>query len=208
MRKDAERNRDKLITAASEIMRTEGGDVPMEMFAERANLTRATLYRNFPHRQAMYEAVLERDLDALRHRIAGHSAGDPLAFIRFTTELMAVYDKFLARLVEMPDYDADTNQARMRDVLAAPLAAAQAAGLLRPELTAEAVLTACRMLASLWKLDDEPDFDRSYERRLAILLDGIGSPSPLNREGAQPKRRAAARSGDLRTNLERTETSS
>ena len=178
MRKDAERNRDMLIAAASEIMRSEGGDVPMEMFAERANLTRATLYRNFPHRQAMYEAVLERDLKALRQRIATESDGDGLAFIRFTTELMSVYDKFLARLVEMPDYDADNNQARMREVLAVPLAAAKAAGLLRTELTAEDVLTACRMLASLWKLDNKANFDGSYQRRLAIVLNGIAASSP------------------------------
>ena len=43
MRKDAERNRQKLIDAASEIMRNEGGDAPMELTAERANLTRGTL---------------------------------------------------------------------------------------------------------------------------------------------------------------------
>ena len=176
MRKDAERNRQKLIAAASEIMRSEGGDVPMELFAERAKLTRATLYRNFPHRQAMYEAVLKRDLNSLRHRIE-ESNDDPLAFIRFTTELMIVYDRFLAQLVEMPDYDADKNQARMREPLAEPLAAAKAAGLLRDDLTTEDILTVCRMLASLWKLDNEPDFTGSFERRLALVLRGIGASS-------------------------------
>ena len=175
MRKDAERNRARLIAAASELMRSEGGDVPMEMVAERANLTRPTLYRNFPHRQAMYEAVLESDLSALKHRIATESDGDLLAFIRFTTELMMIYDKFLAQLVEMPDYDADASQARMRDVLAEPLAAAKSAGLLRKKLTAEDVLIACRMLASLWKLDNQPDFDSSFGRRLALILNGIGA---------------------------------
>ncbi len=50
LRKDAERNRQKLIVAASEMMRNKGGDVPMEVIAERASLTRGTLYRNFAHR--------------------------------------------------------------------------------------------------------------------------------------------------------------
>ena len=122
MRKDAARNRDKLIAAASEIMRSEGGEVPMEMFAERANLTRATLYRNFPHRQAIYDAVLESDLNVLAHHIEADGEGDPLFFIRLTTNLMIIYDRFLTHLVDMADYDADKNQARIKNILAAPLA--------------------------------------------------------------------------------------
>ena len=88
---------------------------------------------------------------------------------------MIIYDKFLAQLVEMPDYDADKSQARMRNVLADPLVAAKSAGLLRDDLSAEDVLTACRMLASLWKLDNQSDFDSSFERRLALILNGIGA---------------------------------
>lgn len=45
------------------MMRSEGTDVPMEAIAERAQLTRGTLYRNFPHRQTMYEAVLVQELE-------------------------------------------------------------------------------------------------------------------------------------------------
>ena len=70
MRKDAEQNRDRLIAAAREMMRGQGDDVPMEVIAERAGVSRPTLYRNFSDRQAMYEAVLERDLQALTAVIA------------------------------------------------------------------------------------------------------------------------------------------
>ena len=38
---------------------------------------------------------------------------------------MRVYDTFLVRLVEMPDYDGAKNQERMASILAGPLAAAQ-----------------------------------------------------------------------------------
>ena len=172
MRKDAEQNRDRLIAAASEIMRSEGGDVPMEVIAERAGVTRGTLYRNFAHRQAMYEAVLERDLSNLAKLIADKD-DDPLAFIRHTAELMMVYDRFLGQLVDMPDYDSTKNQRRMADVLTAPLADAQQNGLLRADMSAADVLMACRMLASHWKLDDEAEFDRAFERRLALLVRGL-----------------------------------
>lgn len=176
MRKDAERNREKLIAAASEIMRTEGGDVPMELIAERASLTRGTLYRNFPHRQAMYEAVLEHDLKTIAEHLAAERDTDPLAFIRRMTELMMVYDKFLVSLADMADYDVEKNQARMVEAIAAPLAAAKAKGLLHPRLTGDDILTACRMLASHLRLDNQPDFATAFKRRLELLVQGLGVP--------------------------------
>ena len=181
MRRDAKHNRDRLIASASEIMRLEGGDVPMEMIAERAGVTRGTLYRNFADRQAMYEAVLERDLKDLARLIAADQAKSPLAFIRHTAELMMVYDKFLSQLVEMADYDAAKNQKRMSRVLAAPLLAAQKKRMLRADLTGEDILMACRMLASNWKLDDRADFETAFSLRLALLTRGLGM---VKRNGA------------------------
>jgi len=179
MRKDAERNRRKLIAAASEMMKTEGGDVPMEVIAERASLTRATLYRNFPHRQAMYEAVLEHDLENIRAHLEAAEETDPLAFIRRMTELMMVYDKFLMFLANAPDYDTEKNHARMVAVIAAPLAAAQAKRVLHSRLTSDDILMACRMLASHWRLDVQPDLARAFEQRFALMMQGLGDVPAL-----------------------------
>lgn len=191
MRKDAERNRERLVAAASEMMRAEGGDVPMELIAARAGVTRPTLYRNFPDRQAVYEAVLERDLDHLAAAVS--AMDDPLAFIRRTAEMMRVYDKFLANLVDMPDYDAAKNQRRMASVLAGPLATAQRRGVLHVDLTPEDILVACRMLASHWKLDDEADFERVFERRFALLARGLlADRKACARHGARPDAPAVA----------------
>lgn len=177
MRKDAERNRQSLISAASDMMRNEGADVPMEAIAERAKLTRGTLYRNFPHRQAMYEAVLAHDLKNMEEHLSSEQKADPLGFIRGMTELMMVYDRFLISLFDMPDYDAAKNQASMVDVIAAPLAAAQAQGALRSDLTGDDILMACRMLASHWRLDGRPDLTRVFEARFALMMRGLGSAS-------------------------------
>ena len=208
MRKDAEHNRARLVAAASELMRSEGGDFPMERIIARAGVTRATLYRNFPHRQAVYEAVLERDLEALTERLAADPDGDPLAFIRLTTELMMVYDKFLLELVAMPDYDAEKNQIRMAQALATPLAAAQARGWLRLDLTSDDVLTACRMLASHWRLDAPADFDATFERRFSLLMKGLaGDGEPMSRaDAAKPVGDHRASHRAKRTNLDAGET--
>ncbi|WP_428390626.1 TetR/AcrR family transcriptional regulator [Lichenicoccus sp.] len=178
MRKDAARNREKLVAAASAIMRSEGGDVPMELIAERAGLTRGTLYRNFPHRQAVYEAVLENDLRDLADQLAAESEAAPLSFIRRLTELMSVYDKFLVALAAMPDYDATKNQERMAAAIAAPLAAAQRQGLLLADLTGEDVLMASRMLASHLLLDNPADPEAAFTRRLELLMRGLGPGRP------------------------------
>ena len=177
MRKDAVLNREKLIMAARDVMRNEGADAPMELIAERASLTRATLYRNFAHRQAIYEAVLQDDLQTIVRRLQEEDDEDALAFIRLMTELIMVYDKFLMALVHMPDYEADKNQDRMKEVIAAPLANAQSKGLLDAALTPDEILMACRMMASHWRLDDEPDFKTAYHQRFALILRGLGAPS-------------------------------
>ncbi len=177
MRKDAERNRALLIEAASAIMRAEGSDVPMELIAERAGLTRGTLYRNFPHRQAMYEAVLEHDLGKMDRVIQADRVADPLAFIRHMAELMMVYDKFLIQLADMADYDAPTNEKRMTAVLEPYLAASQELGLLRGDLTGSDILVVCRMLASHWKLDAQSNFRSAFNQRMALLLRGLLAPA-------------------------------
>jgi AcrR family transcriptional regulator len=174
MRKDAEQNRRKLIEAARAIMRAGGADVPMEAIAERAELTRGTLYRNFAHRQAMYEAVLEGDLEEIDKRLKIDTARDPLAFIKSMAELIMIYDKFLISLADMADYDAEKNEGRMVDMIEGPLAAAQSLGLLRTDLTGGDVLVICRMLASQWRLDPQPDMGVAMDRRLALMLRGIG----------------------------------
>lgn len=198
MRKDAEQNRQRLIEAASEIMRSEGGDVPMELIAERARLTRGTLYRNFPHRQAMYEAVLENDLRTMANHLVQDPDSDPLAFIRLMTKLMMVYDKFLISLADMADYDAGKNEARMIESVAAPLAAAQAKGLLHQGVTGGDILMACRMLASHWRLDGQPALGEAFDKRLDLIMRGLGAAAgDEQRSGAPPSRPGSSRSDTL-----------
>ena len=174
MRTDAERNRRKLILAASEIMRAEGGNVPMEAIVERAGLTRGTLYRNFAHRQELYGAVLEHDLEHLAEEIARDSDADPLAFIRRTTEMMMVYEKFLIALSAMDDYDFRVNQDRMVATISPALAFAQEKGILRKSLTGDDILMACRMLSMHLRLDDPLDRNEAISLRLNLMLEGLG----------------------------------
>jgi AcrR family transcriptional regulator len=56
-RADAQRNYDKLVTAAREVFAEQGTDASLERIAEHAGVGIGTLYRNFPSRHALLEAV-------------------------------------------------------------------------------------------------------------------------------------------------------
>jgi AcrR family transcriptional regulator len=57
------RNRERLLCAADELIRARGVDVPLEEISRAAGLGIATLYRNFPSRQALVEALLAERLE-------------------------------------------------------------------------------------------------------------------------------------------------
>ncbi|GAA5061970.1 TetR/AcrR family transcriptional regulator [Nocardia callitridis] len=76
-RKVAARNRAALIAAAREIYAESGLDVPLSAIARRAGVGQGVLYRNFPDRVALANAVLEENV----HRIEEAAANHDLAFV-------------------------------------------------------------------------------------------------------------------------------
>jgi AcrR family transcriptional regulator len=58
LRKDAEINRERILEAAHAAFRMRGLDVPLEEIARRAGVNIATLYRRFPDRETLIEAIL------------------------------------------------------------------------------------------------------------------------------------------------------
>lgn len=64
-RADALRNHEKLVTAARELFAEHGTSAPLEDVAERAGVGIGTLYRHFPTRQALLEAVYLEEVEAM-----------------------------------------------------------------------------------------------------------------------------------------------
>jgi AcrR family transcriptional regulator len=58
MRADAQRNHDKILEAAEEIFALDGVAVPIDLVAERAGVGIGTLYRHFPTKESLYEAIV------------------------------------------------------------------------------------------------------------------------------------------------------
>jgi AcrR family transcriptional regulator len=65
IRSDAQRNYDRLIVAAREVFALQGSDASMEAIAVQAGVGPGTLYRHFPHRIDLVEAVYRNDVEEL-----------------------------------------------------------------------------------------------------------------------------------------------
>jgi AcrR family transcriptional regulator len=77
MRADAARNHEKILAAAEETFALEGVTVPIDLVAERAGVGIGTLYRHFPTKESLYEAIVMTRLTQLLE-LADEYAGQAL----------------------------------------------------------------------------------------------------------------------------------
>src|SRR5207237_2187001 len=82
-RADAVRNRERVLEAAKAVFSAGGPDASLEAVARRAGVGIGTLYRHFPTREALFEAVYRREVQQLGERAEPLRAeGRPAAALR------------------------------------------------------------------------------------------------------------------------------
>jgi AcrR family transcriptional regulator len=173
MRADARRNRDRLVSVASEVVAEQGAAASLEEIARRAGVGSATLHRHFPSRFALLDAVFaERvavlcDLGADLRTAA--DAGD--ALVRWLRELVrhAVTNRGLA--TSLAKGTGDSCHARILAAADALLTRAQSARSIRADVTTAELLQLVNGVA-LAAGEDE----RSADRLLTLTVTGL-SPS-------------------------------
>lgn len=182
LRKDAQERLDRLIDAAVELYASDGYDVPFEKIAERAGVSRPTLHRNFPDRDALSAAVLKVHMDELVERIAQWADRDDGLFLAL--KLLAtktIVSGGLAKIVPM-HRQAQASSGAFRScvdkALAGPLARAKAAGLIRPELTIDDIHRVILMLAGGGLDSYGSNVSASIDLSLEILRRGMMAPTP------------------------------
>src|SRR5882724_11245279 len=175
MRADARKNYDKLVAAARATFSEGGTSAPLENVAERAGVGIGTLYRHFPTRQALLEAVYIDEVEALAHaadELSGLEPWDALAtwlrqFVRYAATKRALAEELLAYI----DTDAAVF-AQCRTAINAAggplLARAQRAGVVRPDTNFNDVGRMIGGIAGIRVAD--PD---QIERILELALDGL-----------------------------------
>ena len=173
-RVDAERNRERILTAARDAFADPEADVSMAEISRRAGVGSATLYRNFANRRQLLEALYVDEIDAVCEAAATIGGDTPGASL--TAWLRRFYAYFTSkRLVAaelLKHSDADdpmfgTGYARVLNAGRPLLLAAQASGETRSDLTLEQILD---MVAAIAKIPG----DTSYrEPILQATLDSL-----------------------------------
>ncbi|MEV6239331.1 helix-turn-helix domain-containing protein [Lentzea sp. NPDC051838] len=167
MRADAARNREKVLEAARELFASKGFEVPLDEIAAQAGVGPGTVYRHFPTKQALFQAVTEARVTAMIE-----SAAEP------ATDAKAALFAFLSRMAEeaavkrdMSDAITVTPQLRknLHAALGSLLEKAQQAGQVRTDVTAtDLVILMKGMLQSLHE-------GGNPEVLLQIVLTGLQS---------------------------------
>jgi AcrR family transcriptional regulator len=142
LRRDAERNRERILAAAREAYAEAGLDVSMAEIARRAGVGIATLFRRFPTREDLINAVFADRMDAYL-AAASTALADPDPWNGFSGYIEAICgmqaaDRGVADLLTMtfPTAKAlQTQHARAFDAMAQLVDRAKAAGCLRPDFS-------------------------------------------------------------------------
>jgi AcrR family transcriptional regulator len=173
-RVDAERNRERILTAARDAFADPEADVSMAEISRRAEVGSATLYRNFANRRQLLEALYVDEIDAVCEAaatIGGATPGATLtAWLRrfyayFTSKRLVAAELLRHSAADDPVFG--TGYARVLDAGRPLLRAAQASGETRSALTLEQILD---MVAAIAKIPG----DTSYrEPILQAVLDSL-----------------------------------
>ena len=196
-RADAVRNRERVLKAAKIVFSTGGAEASLEAVARRAGVGIGTLYRHFPTREALFEAVYRREVDQLgelAEQLKNDAAPvDALRrWLRSNVEFVATKKGMSAALAiavqgssELSVYSFD----RLTHAVGALLDRAVAAGEIRSDIGPEDLL---RALVGMCYMHDQPGWQKSVLRLLDVFVDGLRVPGKARRQTRLPPRRSDA----------------
>jgi AcrR family transcriptional regulator len=177
LRSDAAANAERVLAAAIRAGLNEGRHVPLAKIAEEAGVGVGTLYRRYPNREALLEALQVRAYGILTGLAARALADAPTgleAVGQFLTASYAVRDQLVLPLHGAP-YAAGGESARgrmrMRDLMTEIVGRGHRDGTIRPDVTAWTVVQFGAMLAQPMPAGPIQEKDAAGQRR--IFLRGI-----------------------------------
>ncbi|QSQ23752.1 TetR/AcrR family transcriptional regulator [Pyxidicoccus parkwayensis] len=175
LRADGQRNRERILAAAAELVGRDGAQASLEEVARRAGVGSATLHRHFPSRQALLEAVFRDGVAQLCAHAAAKPGKRPAAELADWLEELTVYTAthrgLAAALLAGPDglsAEEICCTDMVFDVLNVLVARASSAGALHASATTEDLMQLANAIAVA--NEDDPHTAR---RVLRLALTGI-----------------------------------
>jgi AcrR family transcriptional regulator len=178
LRADAQRNHDRIVSAADEAFAEQGLEVSMEEIARRAGVGPATVYRRFPSKSLLLRAIFDARLSALEPSIAAAAASED-AWEGFVAGVGAVLGaqadntslvQVLTQSGELAALKAEV-QTRVFAPLCELMSRAQRSGQLRADLDPKELPILIRMVSTTTG-------SSSWQRYLALLADALRTPQP------------------------------
>jgi AcrR family transcriptional regulator len=178
LRADAQRNRARLLAAAEAVFAAEGISVPVDLIAEKAGVGVGTLYRHFPTKEKLFEAILIGRIDDIvndaRARLCAEDPG--AAFFGFLGHLVEestskrdLIQALLGAGVEIELAVADSKK-NLEEAVTQLLGVAQTAGAVRNDVSSAVVLS---LVGVTCMAADHPHGGAPPEDLLAIICDGL-----------------------------------
>jgi AcrR family transcriptional regulator len=185
LRADARRNRDRVLEAARVAFAAEGASVPLDEIARRAGVGAGTVYRHFPTKEALFEAVVHDRFRQLTEdgRALSADADPGEALLRFIERLVteAALKRYMIDALNGAGVDITAALAGVVGELRAEtgrlLASAQQAGAVRDDIDISDLMA---LLSGMIQAT-QPRPGRSIEprRAIAVLCDGLRAPAFL-----------------------------
>ena len=189
-RADAIRNRERVLEAAKAVFSEGGPEASLEAVARRAGVGIGTLYRHFPTREALYEAVYRREVEQLVE-LAKHLVETKITpvealrrWLRAGVEFMATKKGMAAALAmaahvssELVAYSLDQLTWAVEQLLQR----AAAAGEIRADIDPEDLL---RALVGMCYVYDGTGWQAKVLRLVDVFIDGLRR-QPDNRHDRQ-----------------------
>ena len=178
MRADARKNYSRILTVAREVVTAHGVDASMRDIARRADVGLATLLRHFPTREALFEALLRTNLDALTQKAGELETSNPPddALVSWFREGVAFVGSYSGVVALMASAHADPDSAlyapctAVRSAGARLLLRAQAEGTARADMDADDLFA---LMSALGWLLDQPSFAPRADHLFHLITSAI-----------------------------------
>ncbi len=177
-RADAARNRERVLEAAKVVFSAGGPEASLEAVARTAGVGIGTLYRHFPTREALFEAVYRREVQQLadlaeKLKQESHPIDALRQWMRSNVKFVATKKGMSAALAlaayknsKLFSYSFD----RLKQAVGALLDRAIAAGEIRDDISSEDLL---RALVGMCYTHDQPGWQTRVLRLVDVFIDGL-----------------------------------